>query len=103
MKILSWIVHGLGSRENRALVKEVIRNCKADIVVIQESKLKVVSEKIVKEVWGACSAEWVCRDFVETSGEILVIWNRKVFNIKDQWIGKFSVSVVLEEVGANVE
>lgn len=80
-------------------MKEVIRNCKADIVVIQESKLRVVSDQIVKEVFGASSIEWVYRESDEALGGILLIWNRKIFNIKDQWVGNFLVSIVLEEVG----
>lgn len=53
MKILSWNVCGLGSREKRVLVKEVIQNFKADIMMIQESKVRVVSDRVIKEIWGA--------------------------------------------------
>lgn len=51
MKMISWNVRGLGSREKRAAVKDVIRKFRAKIVLIQESKLSVVSDSLVKDVW----------------------------------------------------
>lgn len=39
MKVLSWNVRGLCDREKRAVVKEVIRILKADIMLIQEFML----------------------------------------------------------------
>lgn len=52
MKVLSWNVRGLCDREKRAVVKEVIRNSKADIMLIQEFRLNFMSNSIVKDVCG---------------------------------------------------
>lgn len=48
------------------------------------------------------SAEWVCHEFDGALGGILVIWNRMTFIVKDQWVGDFSVLVLLEDVGCKV-
>lgn len=50
MKICSWNVRGLGDRDKRAAVKDVIRSSKADIVLIQESKLSSMLDLLIKEV-----------------------------------------------------
>lgn len=50
MKIMSWNVRGLGSRKKRAAVKDVTRKFRADIVLIQESKLNMVSDSVVQKV-----------------------------------------------------
>ena len=53
MKILSWNVHGLGGAGHRLVVKELIRNNKVQIALIQESKIASMTENIVREVWGS--------------------------------------------------
>lgn len=84
-------------------MKDVIRKFRANIVLIQESKLNMVSDSAVKEVWGGLPAGWVCCESMRTSGGILVIWNRKVLSKVDQWVGEFSVSVVLKEVNGKAK
>lgn len=100
MKIISWNVRGLGCQIKRASVKEVIRQSRSDIVLLQETKLCVVSDSIVNEVWGCLSARWLCRESVGASGGILLIWIGKNFIARDQWVGSYSVSVLLEDVGS---
>lgn len=99
MKIISWNVRGLGCQIKWASVKKVIRQSRADIVLLQETKLSVVSDIIVKEVWGYSSARWMCCESVGASRGILLIRNRKNFIARDQWVGSYSMSVLLEDVG----
>lgn len=42
------------------IVKDVLRNNKVQIALIQESKLRSMSDKIAREVWGGRSTKWVC-------------------------------------------
>lgn len=54
MKIVSWNVHGLGCRLKRAVVKDILHSFRSDVGLIQETKLSLVSENTVKEIfWGA--------------------------------------------------
>lgn len=54
MKIVSWNVHGLGCRLKRAAVKDILHSYISDVGLIQETKLSLVSENTVKEIfWGA--------------------------------------------------
>lgn len=82
-------------------MNEAIRQFRSEIVLLQETKLSVLSDSTVKEVWGL-SAGWVCRESVEASGGILVMWNGKSFITRDQWVGSYSVSVLLEDMGSKV-
>lgn len=48
MKITSWNVRGLGLVSLRLVVKELVRHQKAQIILLQETKLKGVIDKVVK-------------------------------------------------------
>ena len=58
MKILSWNVRVLGRLDRRAVVKQVIRNQKAAVVLIQESKINSGEERIAKDIWGSKYINW---------------------------------------------
>lgn len=60
MKILSWNVRGLGNLEWRMVIKDVLRNNKVQIALLQESKLSSMSDRIVGEVWGGRVLKWMC-------------------------------------------
>ena len=82
MKILSWNVHGLGSRVKRAIIKESVRRNKIDdVLLIQETKLRTVSDSLVKEVWGRSLSYWCCREAVGAAGGIIVMWSSRAFSL----------------------
>ena len=75
MKVLSLNVRGLGGVLRRLMGKEMVRSQKAQIVILQESKLKEVSEKVVKEVWGRRQVDWVAAEAMGASGGLLTLWD----------------------------
>lgn len=88
-------------RIKRAAVKDLLCHYKADIGLLQETKLSSVSQSIVKEILGAITGDnWICCDAVGSSGGILVIWNKRMFVRKDFWVGKFLASALLEEISS---
>ena len=90
MKIISWNVRGLGGALRRMVVKEMIRRQKVQITLIQETKLKEVNEKIVKEILGTRFIGWVA---VESVG-----WDSRSVKILKSWRDGFSVSVAVEDL-----
>lgn len=56
------------------MVKEPLRRQKVQIEmpVLQETKLKKVSDSIIKEVWGSILINWVSVDAVGSSGGMFV-------------------------------
>ncbi|XXG61223.1 hypothetical protein AAC387_Pa04g2934 [Persea americana] len=75
MKVLSWNLRGLE-------VKEMIRGQKAQIVILQESKLKEVSERVVKQVWGRRQVDWVAVEAVGVASGLLTLWDTRILSVK---------------------
>lgn len=98
MKILSWNVRGLGSRERRSIVKQVIRMQKATVVLIQESKINSGEDMVVKDIWGAAYVKWANLSSIGVPGGILVLLDSRKVCSKDLWVGEFSVSVLFEHL-----
>lgn len=66
-------------------------------MLIQESKLSHMSNSIVKDICGCTYFEWVCLDAVGSYGSILLCSKKRVFAIKDEWVGSFSMLVLLKD------
>ena len=50
MKIFSWNVRGLGSRAKRKRVKETISKATPDVVLLQETKLEMLDDMVVRDI-----------------------------------------------------
>lgn len=85
----------------RAAIKDILRSYMSDVALIQETKLSSVSGNIIKDIWGHSYIDnWVYCDPIGALGGILLMWNRSSFCKKEQWVGEFSVFVLLEEVSS---
>ena len=65
---------------------------------MQETKLSSLNSAIVRSLWGSPFIDWVVLDVVQTSGGVLLIWDKRVVEKIDVSIGQFSVSVLLRGV-----
>lgn len=66
--ILSWNVHGLGSSNRRAVVKRVIRQSRASLVLIHETKISSLNDDLVRQTAGSRFFNWVGLNVVGSSG-----------------------------------
>lgn len=82
-------------------MKDVIRSSKANIVLIQKSKLSSMSDLLIKEVCGSASFDWICLDALGSSRGIILCCNRRALVIKDRWIEDFSVSALVMDLASN--
>lgn len=98
MKILSWNVRGLGSEERRLVVKDFIRRHKVQLALIQESELKGMSDKIAREIWGSRAVRWLAVNSVGLTGGFLILWDARKFKVIDNWVGCFSMAVVIKHL-----
>jgi len=57
-KILSWNVRGLNEGDKRLKVRNLLRQWKADIICLQETKLDFVSNSLVRSLWGCRFVDW---------------------------------------------
>ncbi|RVW38710.1 Transposon TX1 uncharacterized 149 kDa protein [Vitis vinifera] len=93
MKIISWNVRGLGSRNKRRMVKDFLKTENPDVVMIQETKKEICDRRFVGSVWTARNKDWVALPTSGASGGILIIWDSKNLRREEVVIGAFSVSV----------
>lgn len=75
MKILLWNVRGLGSDERWLAVKDLICRHKVQIVLIQESKLRGMSDTIARALWGPSYVKWLPVDVVGSADGIIILWD----------------------------
>lgn len=51
MKIISWNVKGLDSRDKHRVMKEMLKRENLDIIILQETKKQLVDRRIMGCVW----------------------------------------------------
>ncbi|RVW62762.1 hypothetical protein CK203_060223 [Vitis vinifera] len=90
MKIISWNVRGLGSRNKRRMVKDFLRSENPDVVMIQETKKENCDRRFVGSVWTVRNKDWVALPASGASGGILIIWDSKNLRREEVVIGSFS-------------
>ncbi|XP_028098166.1 uncharacterized protein LOC114297885 [Camellia sinensis] len=83
MKILSWNVRGLGRVEKRRRIKEVLKEKKVDMAMLQETKKSEVDDIFVRSLWPNESMEFMGVDAEDSAGALLCIWKPEVFALKD--------------------
>lgn len=54
VKIICWNVRGLNSRARRDAVRDIVCDSHASIVCLQETKLQLVDDSIIREMLGPC-------------------------------------------------
>jgi hypothetical protein len=62
------------------------------VVCLQETKLDKVDWRIIQSIWGNRFVDWVALDVVNTARGVLLLWDKRVLELADSTVGKFSVS-----------
>ena len=92
LRTLSWNVRGLNNPQKREVVKNLLREWCCDIVCLQETKLNCLDLWVVRSLWSNQYVNWVGLDAVNTTGGILIMWDKRVVEKLDVVVGRFSVS-----------
>ncbi|KAG6652145.1 hypothetical protein CIPAW_06G163400 [Carya illinoinensis] len=100
-KIVSWNVRGLNESNKRERIKNLLREWRADIVCLQETKLKLVTRKIVRSVWHCPYVNWVYLASNGASGGILVMWDKRVVVKMEEFVRDYTVACSFEMVEDN--
>ena len=61
-------------------------------------KVYSIDVAFVRSLWGSPFINWAVLDVVLSSGGVLLIWDKRVFEKLDVIVGQFSVSVLLRGV-----
>ncbi|XXG82698.1 hypothetical protein AAC387_Pa10g0596 [Persea americana] len=79
----------------------MVKSQKVQIVILQESKLKEVSERVVREIWGRRNVKWVTVDAVGAAGGLLTLWDTRSVLVVKSYKDVFSLSVLVEDLMNN--
>ena len=103
LKFLSWNVRGLNNPHKRDFVKNLLREWKCNIVCLQESKLDSTNSTLVKNLWGSPFVDFEALDTLHTTGVVILMSDRRIFEKFDFVVGSFSFSVLLKGVSDGFE
>ena len=92
LRFISWNVRGLNNPQKREVVKHLLREWQCDIVYLQETKLDFLDLQVVRSLWGNQFVDWLALDVINTTSEILLMWDTCVVERVDATVGNFSVS-----------
>ncbi|XP_057432258.1 uncharacterized protein LOC130725012 [Lotus japonicus] len=97
MILLSYNVRDLGSSVKLRALRELVRQEKIDMMLIQESKLEVVDQNLCRSIWGADDCEWVFKASNSRARGLICIWQVEKFVLVDSLIGDFNAVTKPEE------
>jgi hypothetical protein len=97
-KIISWNVRDLNERDKRLRISNLLRLWKVDIVCLQETKMESISNGFVKSLWGCPYVDWCHMDSCGASGDILIMWDRRIVSRSDVCMGRFVVACLFRNV-----
>ncbi|KAG6628599.1 hypothetical protein CIPAW_14G024500, partial [Carya illinoinensis] len=75
-KIISWNVRGLHEHNKRFQVRNLLRQWKGDIVCLQETKLEVITRKLVQSLWRGQHIGWSYFPSKGASEGILIMFDK---------------------------
>ncbi|XVF79317.1 hypothetical protein PTKIN_Ptkin14bG0211600 [Pterospermum kingtungense] len=88
MKVVSWNIRGLGRAEKMRAVRRFLVREKFDFIAVQETKLKEVSPRIHRWLWGneTISFEVVVSD--GNSGGLISVWRNDFFSVDLKYVSQ---------------
>ena len=92
LKLLSWNVRGANDSSKRKIIKSFVRNQKVDLFCIQETKIQLMSEGVVKSLGAGRFLDWRALDASRSAGGVLICWDKRSLEILDWEEGQFSIS-----------
>ena len=87
LRLLSWNVRGLNNPQKREVCKNLLKEWRCDVVCLQETKLASSNFVFVRSLWGSPFVDWAVLDAVQTSGGVLLVWDKRVVEKIDVSIG----------------
>ena len=102
LKILSWNVRGVNDSSKMKLYKSVVRKQKVDLFCIQETKMQVMSKRVVRSLDPGRFLEWRALNAMGSAGGVLICWDKRSLEILDWEEGQFSISCRFRNVGDGV-
>ena len=61
-------------------------------MVCRETKLFVIDLGVIRSLWSSPYVGWVALDVVNTAGGVLLMWDKRMLEMRDSVVGTFFVS-----------
>ena len=75
MKLMSYNVRGLGGGEKRVEVRKLVSEKQPFVLCIQESKLEVIDDWMIKSLWGDAACGYSYQPSRGASGGLVTVWD----------------------------
>jgi hypothetical protein len=97
-RLISWNVRGLNQGSKQLKIRNLLRQWKADIICLQETKLELISNSIVGSLWGCQFIDWCYLPYSGASNGILLMWDWRVMEKFEVYVGEYVVWLALLEI-----
>lgn len=98
LNFLSWNVRGLNEKDKRIAVRQTVLLERPHIICFQETKMSLMSDKIIKETCGRRLNQFNTLPAIGTRGGILLAWSSTNFTKLQENSGTFCISVLLKNI-----
>ena len=87
LKLLSWNVRGENESTKRKVIKSVIRKQKVDLFCIQETKIQVMTDRVVRSLGSGRFLDWKALNACGSTGGILICWDKRALDLLEWEVG----------------
>ncbi|XP_010230205.1 uncharacterized protein LOC104582388 [Brachypodium distachyon] len=96
VNLVCWNVRGLNNPSRRAAVRDLIHDTHTTIICIQETKLQVVDDRLIRDLLGPCfSANFAVLPAAGTRGGMILAVSEDFFTISDVPLSAHSITVTV--------
>ena len=92
LKLLSWNVRGVNESTKRKVIKSVFRKQKVDLFCIQETKIQIMTDRVVRSLGTGRFLDWKVLNACGMAGGILICWDKRALELLEWEVGQFSLS-----------
>lgn len=98
--LLCWNVRGLGCTEKCGVVRNIIKNSRCDVCLLQETKCNKMDVGVVlKYLLSFFNSEVAYNQAINSAGGILIAWKRS-FQLLSSWSSRHCVTVLLRQTSS---
>ncbi|GAU41302.1 hypothetical protein TSUD_325160 [Trifolium subterraneum] len=81
MKLISYNIRGMGGKDKKVDIRNLISHNSPEFVCIQETKLEKIDRTICSFLWGSDKFDFEFKESDGRSGGLLVLWDLKSFKL----------------------
>ena len=77
LKLMSWNVRGANDVNKRRIIKSMVRKQKVDLMCIQETKIQLMTDGVLKSLGVGRFLDWRTLEAVGAVGGVLICWDNR--------------------------